>query len=300
MDIRFVAQEEIDRLRWDSCIHYATNGNAFGYTWFLNNATKNWDALVEGEYESVLPLTWELDRLNRRVLRQPPLVRELGIYSVNMLSPRRMDAFLLQIPASYKSIQITLNERNTFKTDESYDWTPRKNYQLLMTDVYEVLRSKYDPVLGKNLKAQQDHLIPISNIKPELLAAFYKAHTKKSRKQEKTFHAIQRITYNAMHRGIGFSTGITDLEGNMLAMNFFIYSHGKVLSVLPLVSAQGKAQNALAMLFDRFIQSHAGRPLILDFNTNEAIAKRLGAKENIYYELGKEERKWQFLNKWLG
>ena len=299
MDIRFVAQDDIDRLKWDSCVHYSSNANVFAYSWFLNNVSKDWDALVEGDYESVFPLTWQLDRLNRAVLRQPMLIRELGIFSIHMLSPRRMNAFLNKIPTKYQSIQIFLNERNTFKTNEHYDWNDQKNHQLLLTDVYEVLQSQYEPSLRDILIAQQDDFIPISNIKPETLAAFYKKHTKDRYRLEKVFHAIQRITYNAMHRGIGFATGITDLKGNLLAANFFIYSHGKALSLLPVQSPEGKEKNALSMLFDRFIQSHAGRPLILDFNTNQPYASKLGAKENIYYELSKEERKWSFLNKWM-
>ncbi|MEM0992991.1 MAG: hypothetical protein AAF847_07370 [Bacteroidota bacterium] len=299
MDIRFVAQEDIDRLRWDSCVHYATNGNVFAYSWFLNNVTKDWDALVEGEYESVFPLTWQLDGLKRPILRSPILARELGIYSVHMLSPKRMNAFLANIPAEYKSIQINLNERNTFKTDDRYQWVAQKNYQLLLTDVYEVLQHKYEPSLQRTLIQQQDSLIPISNIKPERLADFYRQHGKDRHRIEEKFHAIQRITYNALHRGTGFATGITDLEGNLLAANFFIYSHGKVLSLLPTESPTGKREYALATLFDRFLQTHAGRPLILDFNTDETYAKDLGAKQNVYYELGKEERRWRFLNKWI-
>ncbi|MEM1326953.1 MAG: hypothetical protein AAGI23_13410 [Bacteroidota bacterium] len=297
MKIRLVPHEEIDRLLWDSCIHYAGNGNVFGYTWFLNNVTKEWDALVEGEYESVLPLPKTLDRLNRPILRQPNLIRELGVYSVHILSPKRLGAFLKAIPDSYKSVQLALNERNVFESGNTFDWQEQHNHQLLLTPNYDAHYANYENELVEQLKVQRDLLIPISNIKPERLADFYKQHTKDRTQVEEKFHAIQRIMYNALHRGAGFSTGVTDLEGNLLAANCFIYGHKKALSWLPIESKAGKEVGALNVLLDQFIQSNAGRPLILDFNTHEEYPLAFGAQQNIYYQLEKEERSFAFLDK---
>ena len=61
MEIRFVKKEDIDKIKWNSCVHYAINGNIFGYMWFLDSVSKEWDALVEGDYESVLPLFHKID-----------------------------------------------------------------------------------------------------------------------------------------------------------------------------------------------------------------------------------------------
>ena len=175
--------------------------------------TKDWDALVDGDYESVFPLAWGKDALGRNILRQPILIRELGIFSVHILSPKRIGAFLDAIPADYQSIQIALNERNTFETNKSFQWNAKPNHQLLLTDGYTAVSKQYDEKLKANLEEQQDHLIPISNIKPERLADFYRQHSKDKKQREEKFHAVQRIMYNAMHRGIGFTTGITDLQG---------------------------------------------------------------------------------------
>jgi len=299
MDIRLIKQEEIDRLKWDSCIHYANNGNVTAYKWFLNNVTKDWDGLVEGDYESVMPLTWKMDALNRPILRQPIFARELGIFSVHILSPKRMAAFLNAIPNEYQSISVALNERNSFETKQNFQWIAQTNYQLLLALSYGELQHSFDPTIKTQLLDNQNKLIPISNIKPEKIAAFYRKHTKDKKQLEEKFHAAQRIMYNAMHRGIGFTTGITDLKGNLLAANFFIYSHGKVLSLLPAETKEGHEKGALIMLFDLFLKSHAGRPLVLDFNTSEIYPSYLGARQNPYFQIEKEQRKWQFLNKIL-
>ena len=71
MTIRFLEREEIDQLKWDSCVHYAVNGNACGYTWFLDNVSENWSGLVEGDYESVFPLVWNKKILGIHQIYQP-------------------------------------------------------------------------------------------------------------------------------------------------------------------------------------------------------------------------------------
>lgn len=59
MDIRLIPQAEIDRQLYNSCVHFATNGNIYGYQWYLNNTARDWDVLVEGDnYVSVLPLPY--------------------------------------------------------------------------------------------------------------------------------------------------------------------------------------------------------------------------------------------------
>lgn len=288
MEIKFVQQQDIDRLKWDSCVHYATNGNVFGYKWFLDAVAKDWDGLVENDYESVFPLTWTDGLFNSKQLHQPILIRELGVYSVNALSPARIKAFLDAIPPHYKKIKMQLNEQNRLTDYDKFKWQSKKNYQLLLKEPYETLRQSYDARLIEQLKIADDaRLFPNSNLKPEKLAAFYKAHGAYDRWKEQKFHALQRIMYNAMHRGIGFFTGIQNKAGELLAVNFFISSHSKLLSLLPLASKAGKAVHALSYLMDMVIRTNAGRSIIMDFNDEQDIWKYFGALPNDYYQINK-------------
>ena len=70
MEVRFVEHKDIDRPRWDGCVHYANNSLVYAYSWYLDNVSgEEWDALVEGDYESVMPLIpnhkiWGVPRLS--------------------------------------------------------------------------------------------------------------------------------------------------------------------------------------------------------------------------------------------
>jgi photosystem II stability/assembly factor-like uncharacterized protein len=301
MDIRYIPREEIDKVKWNSCVHYAPNGNIFGYMWFLDQVAKDWDALVEGDYESVLPLVWREDRRGRKRLEQPPWMRELGVYSVNVLSRPRIKAFVDAIPEEYASISMHLNEQNFLPEAEGYALSPQTNYQLLLNAPYEEIAGQFSKEWFLQLdKASKGDLKQISNIKPEAVADFFRKHADGPDRESRA-HALLRIMYNVLHRGWGYSAGVTDANGELLAANFFIFSHGKALSLAPVVSPRGRDLGALEALFHMFIETQANKPLLLDLNSDgsDGLAEGMGAKPNSFFKLEKNTEQPPAWRKWL-
>lgn len=295
MDIRFVPREEIDKVKFNSCVHYATNGNIFGYIWFLDFVAKDWDALVEGDYESVFPLVWRKDGFGRKELHQPDLMRELGIYSIHVLSTKRLRAFLEAIPSEYVRMDIHLNEQNKLPADSPFELEELTNHQMLLTESYEEMSAKFAPEMQNALEqAEKADLLPTTSLKPERVAEMYRQHTMDKKRIDQNFHALQRIMYNALHRGWGFASGIQTRDGQLLASNFYLYSHKKVISLVPIQSPEGAAKSALPYLFDILLRSHAGRPMILDFNAQGTgkIAEQFGASDTAFYRVRSGKDAW--------
>ena len=293
MDIRYIRGSEVDKVKWNSCVHYATNGNIFGYMWYLDFVAKDWDALVEGDYESVFPLVWREGLLGRRELYQPALMREMGVYSIHVLSRPRIQAFLESIPSEFRNINIVVNEQNTPPEGAGFDIEQQANYQLFLGRPYEELFDGFSTHLASRLQQAEDEgLILTSSLKPETVADFYRRHSPAHSGLEHNYHALHRIMYNVLHRGWGFASGAMDRNQNLYAVNFFIYSHGKVLSLVPVESPEGRRLGALPYLFNALIRSHAGRPLILDFNAPEdkELAEQFGAQPNAFYRLKRDKR----------
>lgn len=288
MNIKHIKQADIDKVKWNSCVHYATNGNIFGYMWYLDHIAKDWDALVEGDYESVFPLVWRDGPFKRRELHQPSLMRELGIYSIHLLSQKRVENFLQAIPEEFRKIDIRLNEQNQPPSVKGFKVEERTNYQLFLNRPYEEIAGDYSRELLEQLQLAEDEgLVLTSSLKPEQIAEFYQKHRPRARQSEQDFHGMQRVMYNALHRGWGFASSVMNTKGETLAVNFFLYSHGKVISFMPVESAAGKAIGAQAYLMNGLIRNHANRPVILDFNADETDkqAQHFGARTNPYYKL---------------
>lgn len=299
MDIRIIAREDIDKTKWNSCVHYAANGNVFGYLWYLDATAREWDGLVMGDYDAVMPLTPAVLSWGRKAIVQPPLVRELAVYSPYPLSDDLVKSFWQAIPAVYSSVNLQMD---AFCKGHGDDWKNdiRTNYYLPLLEAYELLRERYrQSLIDKLVIARDADLFPFSNIKPEKIAEHYRNnHPELS---EDAFHGLQRIMYNALHRGWGFASGIINREQEILASDFFITSHGRLMSLAPAVSPKGRQAHALEYLYDLIIRQQAGNPNALDFNNpqdNTVIAQEFGAFSYDYFQVQRvPARKWYSLGR---
>jgi len=282
MTIQLLSREAIDTIKWNSCVHYATNGNIFGYKWYIDAITKDWEALVEGNYESVLPLIWKKNWLGRKRLYVPTLMREAGIYSSNALSEKRVSSFLDAIPAIYKKWTIQVDQFTLLPKHQNRHIEQDKKQIIYMNRSYEQLAEQFSPIVQSQLdKARTADLRPAGSLKPEAIVDFYKAHAPTYSKEN--YYAYLRIMYNLLHRGWGFVSGVVDANNTLLAVNFFIFSHGRLLSYLPVVSKQGKKVGAMEFLMNLIFHTNANKQLILDFNGHPH--EGLGEEEVPFYEI---------------
>ncbi len=284
MNIQLISREAIDTTKWNSCVHYATNGNIFGYKWYIDAVTKDWEALVEGDYESVLPLIWKKNWLGKKRLYVPTLIREAGIYSSNALSEKRVASFLKAIPATYKKWTIQVDQFTLLPKKQLINIKQGKKQLIYMNKSYEQLSDRFTPVVHTQLdKARAADLRPAGSLKPESIVDFYKANDPNYSKEN--YYAYLRIMYNLLHRGWGFISGVVDANKTLLAVNFFIFSHGRLVSYLPVVSKQGQAVGAMEFLMNLIFHTNANKQLILDFNGNPHIG--LGEEVVPFYEISK-------------
>ena len=305
MEVRLIKREDIDKLKWDSCVHYATNGNVYGYTWYLDNVSENWDGLVEGDYESVFPLIWNTKLMGIKQLYQPFLAQQTGIYSIHMMSQKRMTTFIDAIPSDYKKAVIHLNERNNIKEATGFEITPRTNLILDLNKPYEEIAANYSKSHKRNIKKAGKHHVKINaNIKPEKLMELYKQYqgVKIDAFKDDSYHAAHRVIYNSLHRGRGFMSGIQTKEGEWLAAAFFTISHKRITLLFPTTTPQGREQNTMHLLLDLMIQSNANKTMVLDFEGSsvESIArfyKGFGAENRPYFQLTQNEL--PFFMKWF-
>lgn len=295
MNVRIVKHEEIDKVKWNSCIHYATSGNVLGYKWYLDNVAKRWDALVDGDYETVLPLINKQTLLKANMLFQPRLLTGLGIYSVSILSASRIKNILEAIPDTYQKVDLLLNEGVKPPENLGFTISKEQNYQLLLNTSYETLEEKYTPDVANALNLAREHQLILSgNLKPERVAEFYQQFSTDKKDKEANFHAYQRIMYNALHRGWGFASAVENQNGDIVSAAFFIYSHGRLMRLLSHSSPEGKAKGAETLLFDMLIRGNAQRPLILDFHTmgSQRSFEQFGAQANDVYRIQRNKKKW--------
>ena len=120
--IQYLQHNQINLKKWDTTI--AECGNIYAYSWYLDIVHPGWDALVEDDYQSVMPLTGG-KKFGVNYLFQPYFAQQLGVFSKQPLSPEKTETFLKAIPSKYRFVEIRLNESNVFRDGlESIECNP--------------------------------------------------------------------------------------------------------------------------------------------------------------------------------
>ena len=264
MKIRHLTANELDKQLYNSCVHFATNGSIYGYDWYLNATAKDWDFLVEGDdsWTTVMPLPREKNWWGRTKLIQPRLLPELAVYSVNALSPARIQAFWDAIPAEYRSGGLVVEPASVPREPGRFTATPATGTVLLLDQPYDDIIGDFSPAYHEGLiRAQEAELRPAPSFKPERLADFWLSVNGKTAENEWTYHAMQRLMYQVLHRSWGGTQAVQDRDGKLLAMTFLVYSHNRIFPLFTAESAAGRSVGALTYLWDNVLRSHAGKSL---------------------------------------
>lgn len=308
MKIRLLTREEIETPKWNGCVHYASNSKIYGYSWYLDNVCNgDWIGLVEGDYQSVMPLIWNQKLFKIKQLYQPYLCQQLGLFSVNMLSKERIRQFLAAIPMEYKYWDIHLNDGNRQVLgleEEGYDIVRKDNYHLYLNKPYAELRADYSQNTKRNLKkADKAGIYLTAGLKPEKFVELVQnAQEKKGISHpEALYHTAHRVIYNCLHRGQGTILGAYDDDKNLLAAAFLMFNGAAIINLLNFTTPAGKEVGAMHYLIDSLIERESNKHKYIDFEGSavEGIArfyKSFGAENIPYYQLKKNKLPWMI--KW--
>ena len=248
---RYIPFDEIEKNKWNGTVHYSSNSNIQGYHWYLKAVLSEWGAIVENDYETVVPVI--LEPLKPY---QYQLLKELGPYSVNVLNKSRVTDILDLLKKHNKSSQYPINHRVSAKYIDEANVVVRQKAVFQGGKSYDELSKTYGDEFIDNLYGKGYENIKImSGKKPEAIVALIN-------ESEEYKNALMRIMYNAMHRGVGFSNGIEDKQtGEILAISFFI---GSPLVVSELVSFVKSDKKYRQLIFDLILRNNSEKPSLIE------------------------------------
>ena len=200
MIIKYIPAHQIDKPSWDKCIRSAVNGNIYAYSWYLDLMCDSWDALVADDYNAVFPLTFR-QKAGITYLYQPFFTQQLGIFSINHLTPESVEQFLQAIPAKFRFAEINLN---TFNKADEVRWKIKKsiNHELDLIEPYEQIKRGYSENTRRNIARAAKNGITIStNVKPEEIITLFRNNKGRNITQlgEYDYTRLLRVIYQCLH-----------------------------------------------------------------------------------------------------
>lgn len=281
----------IDKRRWDDCIAKSFNGSVYAWSWYLDIVHPDWEALIENDYERVMPLTHSR-KLLLSYMFQPFFVQQLGVYSQSTLSADDVERFVRAIPAKYKIVRYRLNEFN--KVDyELGIYEPHRNVVLDLIYDYQSLCNNYNNNTKRNLiKANSAGLTIDKDVKAETIIKLFAENRGRDVEhwKEKEYKRLLDLVDTAIYHECCFVCGVNDIEGRTIAGGIFMCSHDRIIFLFSGSDESYKNKHALTFLLDNMIREFSESKYIFDFEGSDndglfRFYKGFGGKEVYYPEV---------------
>jgi hypothetical protein len=296
--IKYLTYEEIDKQRWDDCIYNSFNGIIYAYSWYLDIVSPKWEALVENDYERVLPLTSK-KKSGIHYLSQPFFTQQLGVFSRSKLNEDLVEEFILAIPSRYKFIEINLNTFNKLNPDK-FRVHQNLTHELDLIPSYETLYHGYAENTKRNIRQALGSEFKYSaEINADEIIRIFRQNRGREIQtlKEKEYLLLKKIITVCLYKKIAHIKGVRTREGKLCAGAVFVESNKKVIFLFSATNDRARSGGAMSFLIDSFIKDNSQRNLTLDFEGSNDLNlarfyKSFGAKECIYFQYKKNELPW--------
>jgi hypothetical protein len=265
--INYLTHKEIDREKWDNCISGSANEFIYAYSWYLDIVSPGWDALIKGDYSTVMPLTWKR-KAGISYLFKPIFAQQLGIFSATQVDNSLVKEFINTIPAKFRFIQISLNEHNP-SDDLPADITMYSNYELSLARPYEEIYDSYSRNCKRNIKkAVEAGLTVTRNVSISQFTEFLKLNLGKriTELRRKNYEILKSILITSTKYNTGKIFGVITREKELCAIGYFMYSSKRCIFSVCASSEQGKSFQAMYLLVNNEIKNNSGKNMIFDFS----------------------------------
>jgi hypothetical protein len=299
--IRYIRQKDINYLLWDRCISNSLNGLVYAYSWYLDIVADRWDALVEDDYRSVMPLIYKHKSFYKKIY-SPFLMKQLGIFSVKPLNEHRILQFVGNLPKSFKRISICFNRQNCQSMRMQNNYTILKTFELDLIVPYEKKSRLYSAVAKTGLSIAHAKMLNVvkglSVTDMEIFILKYGAVVA----ENVLLKPLKQIVIQLINTGKAELIGVYNQTNVLISMACFVKTNQNVILLYALSNQEGIESKANYLILDSFLKSYSSRNITLCFDHTDEIWNAqfysdFGALESNFYCLN--ENRLPFFLKWL-
>ncbi len=267
MSIRYVKNNDINFYKWDQCILRSLNGIIYAYSWYLNMVSDNWDALIEDDYVTVMPMVIT-KQFTQQIISTPYYLHQLGVFSIKLLDKKKISDFIDAIPSDIKYYDIRLNRYNNIKL-EGYGKIINDNcFELDLIKPYQKTKNKYS---DKTLEILKDAALKKVSVVDGLSVNEMMQFMKQVRRtlpgaiKKDNFKLFRILVSSSVRFQLGTVYGAYSEHNELCAIAFFVKSHNSLVLLCAIANKQGKENNAVFLLIDNIIKKHSQKNLTLSF-----------------------------------
>lgn len=289
--IRFLKRSQINDAQWNRALEGSLNRNIYAYTWYLDAVCPGWCALVDGDYESIMPLP-----IGRKYLVDyafmPPYCQQLGVFSPATIDSEKLSGFLNAIPRQVRYVDLNLNAQN-LQTPAGLKSEYRMNLVLGLGRDIEGVRNRFSTNHKRNIRKFHDSALLIDRIgdPEEVIRLFEMGRGERLGRYPDSDHRIFRGLFAAVQKNAHVDTLIArNARGLAVGGAVFFEAFGGSYFIFSGVSKEGRDSSAMHGLVDYYLNDKSAYISFLDFegSNSPALARfyaGFGADESVYLRI---------------
>ena len=250
---------DIDKKAWDRCVEI-TGRQPYGFSWYLDQVSERWGALVLDDYAAVFPLPFK-QRLGIRWIYQPFFCQQLGVFSQVPQVPDLVE-WLEAVPRHFLKVDLAVHGQGKL-VPASWRAALRPNLLLSLQPAIQQIRAAYDTNIKRNLKkAQQAGLRCDDNMTPEALTDLIRQYQgpKIPELKHPDYQRITALMRTGLDRNCAKFLRVFDpgKQDAVLAGAYFMTGPRGPVYLFGTTTPAGRKNGAMTLLFDQFIANLAG------------------------------------------
>lgn len=281
-EIKYISHKTIDFEKWDRCLESAPNRRVYALSWFLDIVADDWDAIVAGDYEFVMPLP-RRKKFGIRYVYPPVYCQQLGVFPVPPESVRKTMAACLKKHFRYISYQINASDSPKFY--EGFSITTKTNLVLNLGKPYEVLSKQFTTHARRNINTAAKAGVRVEKgLAPE---KFIQIKKTASAINQPDLTILEKLLIETTQKGQGKIYAAYADTGEICAATFVLADANRLYYLNAFSTEEGKKHRAMYAIVNHIIEEFAGNNFSIDFEGSiiDGIArfyKGFGATEENY------------------
>ena len=294
--IVFHENYEIDKVRWDNCIKDSPRSLPYAYSWYLDHMSPGWQALIEGDYNSVFPIPGSV-RFGIKYIATPIFLQQLGVCCSDKTNPIDISRFLDKIPDDFKLVDLCVGQKvihNEFIVTEKAD------FELDLSKPYELLYKNFNRNCKRNiLQSSKFRPVITDDIAPiDLIKLFIENKGSEINGIKKSAYSrLENLMNYCISNKKGKISGVLNENKKLFYGLFFLISEGRKTMILLANTPESHEKRTGYYVYNELIRESAGSDIVLDFSGSSipsiaSFMKSFGSVNNPYYRIYRNRLPW--------
>lgn len=286
--IQYIKRKQLDLIKYDSCIENSLQSRVYAFSWYLDIVADNWDVLVFGDYEAVMPVPWR-KKAGIKYVYPPFWLLELGIFSLDKTIDYKL--FFNFLFDKFKFVESRLNTDNIEVTSSFLE---DKQMQILNIDKeYEAIFNHFRKDRKKDLrKAKNAYLIEKWKDESNKLIQLFKDNVGKRTPfiVEEDYTTLKKLIDTCIEKRVGEILSVYSKDSILVASGFFLKHKNTVTILISSTDFNHRQNGENTFLIDRAIFKYQEKYNLFHFggSSMESIAKyflSFGAETKVYQQI---------------